>query len=937
MLKENKKELKRTFRINKNGDLIKRVHEVYLRNDITCGWEKCELCPKNSKSYFDFTNSKNLFIPDFNILKNYYDILMNSNIRNFLISQTNAEFLRKNNKHLFKRFRSSVELEKWRSIYVFPNEYFEKTAVLESHKMEFEKHDVLSICKIAQFFSKHFLGDVNIVVLTQNKEMHRILSENNINSVDIKNFVVNYAENKEDLLDFLGFDTEEDIKSLQKHEDLLFNFPEHFTDSELLQKIGSGEALRGKIKFGRFNKNEATIFSRALDKDIIIRDWVNLNRCIQGDVVAVKLLEKENWLNQENLPLNQEEVIEEEEKMPEDEDENKQNSKVYDLKKILKETNLIPTGQVIGIIKRDLRNFCGELTRIIGEFGIISLTDGRYPEVLIKPKNPKSLLNKKIIINIDKWPKNSKNPLGHLVKILGSSEDVQVENDVILYEFGVETRNFPQKVLDCLPSEGENWKIPLSELSKRNDLREENVCSVDPVGCRDIDDALHAKYLDNGNIEVGVHIADVTYFVKADSPIDLEAADRCTTVYLVNQRTDMLPRLLTEKLCSLVGGTERLAFSCIWEIDSHSLEIVGTRFCKSVIKSKSAFTYQEAQNVIDDQKNKSELAKGLRILLKISKFLKRKRLEKGALQLASTQVKFKLKGEEKDNPTDVSYYDLLPTNSMVEEFMLLANVSVGNFILENFPSASILRRHSSPKPERIQQLSKILKKLNYDLDYTSSKTLADSLNKIKRKKDPFFNKLVRILTTRCMHEAVYFCSADFDPSEFRHYGLAANVYTHFTSPIRRYADVLVHRLLAASIGLESLPETLCVKSKLNRVCDQMNFRNRNARNASRASSEFFSYLFFKGRTIVETAIVSGIQNNGFTLIVSKYGFEGFLEFEDRDLFMNEDIRKKEEEESLVCFFYKGEGFKLFDWVQVSINVDLVQYRKKISMKILKKL
>ena len=935
MLKENKKELKRTFRINRNGDLIKRVHEVYFRNDITCGWEKCEICPK-TKSYFNFKNSKNLFIPDFNILKNYYDILMNSNISNWIISQTNAEFLRRNNKHLFKRFRSSVELEKWRSIYVFPNEYFEKTAILDSHKMDFEKHDVLSICKIADYFSGHFLGDVNIVVLTQDKNMQKILSDKNINSVDIKSFVVNYAENKDDLLDFLGFDTEEDLKSLQQHKNLLFNFSEHLTESELLKSIGSGESLRGKIKFGRFNKNEATIFSRALNKDIIIRDWVNLNRCIQGDIVAVKLLEKENWLNQENLHLGEEEVIEERKQL-EEEVENKINHKIDNLKKILTQTNLIPRGKVIGVIKRDLRNFCGEITEIIGEFGIVSLTDGRYPDVLIKPKNLKSLLNKKIIVNIDKRPINSKNPLGHLVKILGNSEDVQVENDVILYEFGVETRKFPQRVIDCLPQEGENWKIPLSELNIRNDLREEFVCSVDPVGCKDIDDALHAKYLPNGNIEVGVHIADVTYFVKADTPIDLEAADRCTTVYLVNQRTDMLPRLLTEKLCSLVGGTERLAFSCIWEIDAHSLEIVGTKFCKSVIKSKKAFTYQQAQDVIDDQNNNSELTKGLRILLKISQFLKRKRLEQGALQLASTQVKFKLGGEEKENPTDVSYYDLLPTNSMVEEFMLLANVSVGKFILENFPSAAILRRHSSPKPERIQQLSKILKKLNFELDYTTSKSLADSLDKIKRHKDPFFNKLVRILTTRCMHEAVYFCSADFDPSEFRHYGLAANVYTHFTSPIRRYADVLVHRLLAASIGLESLPDSLCIKSKLNRVCEQMNFRNRNARNASRASSEFFSYLFFKNKTIVETAIISGIQSNGFTLIVSKYGFEGFLEFEDRDLFKNEEIREKNNEDNLISFFYKGEPFKLFDWVSVSINVDLVQYRKKITMKILKKL
>lgn len=172
------------------------------------------------------------------------------------------------------------------------------------------------------------------------------------------------------------------------------------------------------------------------------------------------------------------------------------------------------------------------------------------------------------MINVDGWPRQSRYPVGHLVKVLGDAEDVNVENEVILFEFNVDTRDFSQRVIDCLPKEGTAWTVSQEELEKRVDLREENVCSVDPPGCKDIDDALHAKMLPNGNIEVGVHIADVTHFVKPDTPIDQEAAERCTTVYLVNKRTDMLPKLLTESLCSLVSDVERLAFSVVWELDS---------------------------------------------------------------------------------------------------------------------------------------------------------------------------------------------------------------------------------------------------------------------------------------------------------------------------------------------------------------------------------
>ena len=316
----------------------------------------------------------------------------------------------------------------------------------------------------------------------------------------------------------------------------------------------------------------------------------------------------------------------------------------------------------------------------------------------------------------------------------------------------------------------------------------------------------------------------------------------------------------------------------------------------------------------------------------MAKLLKLQRVDKGALQLASTQVKFSFE-EETHNPTDVTFYNLLDTNSMVEEFMLLANVAVAAKTLENFPGKSILRRHSTPKPAMIKEFSGLLSSLGYNLDYTSSRALAASLDKIDRKDDPFFNKLVRILTTRCMNEATYICTADFDYPEYFHYGLAAEVYTHFTSPIRRYADILVHRLLAASIDVDSLPQSMCNKHNLTKICDNMNMRHRNARFASRASSDYFSFLFFKDKELLESAIISGIELNGISVMLPKYGFEGFASFSEEDEAANRKMVDEEGQKIVTKCIISGQTYNIFDRIEVKLSMQMKHFRKQITIKL----
>jgi len=226
---------------------------------------------------------------------------------------------------------------------------------------------------------------------------------------------------------------------------------------------------------------------------------------------------------------------------------------------------------------------------------------------MISCSTPESLVNQRLIVKIKAWPRNSPFPIGQFVKVLGEEGKPSTERAMILHEFNVDTRPFSTNVLKCLPKEGANFQVPEEERPKRWDLRHLPVCSVDPPGCKDIDDALHCRTLPNGNLEVGVHIADVTHFVKAGSELDREAARRCTTVYLVGQRTDMLPKLLTETLCSLVCKVEKLAFSVLWEFDPKTMAILNIKYGKSIIYSQASLTYYQAQDMIDDAKDNSDM------------------------------------------------------------------------------------------------------------------------------------------------------------------------------------------------------------------------------------------------------------------------------------------------------------------------------------------
>ncbi|CAL6300670.1 unnamed protein product [Bathycoccus prasinos] len=689
-------------------------------------------------------------------------------------------------------------------------------------------------------------------------------------------------------------------------------FPEHLTKAQYDSGVSAGRYKEGKIRCSPYSPFSAYVDVGDDTLDVKIEGRHRMNRAMEGDVVGIEIIEDED-----------EEEEEEREKDDVNDDDN-----VVSLAPIVNESDVASvddasakTGaemppsltelkaKVVRIVKRNWRDrgyacaldieSCADLARKQHENSNENETEdggGRAKRVLCVPndrKTPKIRINtrhahqiasQRIVVVIDAWLASSPYPAGHFVRALGEIGETASETAALLLEADVDDRPFAPAVHKCVPPLP--WKVTEEHVEEpnREDLRNLRVCSVDPPGCRDIDDALSAVVVPKNDgvkgeeeIEIGVHIADVTTFLKPGTPMDDEALRRGTTTYLVQRRLDMLPKPLTEDICSLRADVERLAFTVFWRVDPATMlprNDVKPRFTKSIIKSSKALTYQKAQEIIDDETNdKSDLANDLRRLRDVSKALRAKRMEQGALTLASPEVRFEL-DDETSNPLDVSLYISRETNKMVEEMMLLANIAVAERIFEHYPSFALLRRHPEPREKMFLPLLETVKLLGLEnkINCASNKTLAESLDACVREDDPYFNTLLRLQATRCMSTAKYCSTGYFPRNELHHYGLASPLYTHFTSPIRRYADVIVHRLLSASLGLISIDEVLIlsVGKKVaidntnlftKEIAETCNARHLAGQQAGRASAELHTLKFFKDRTTVAEARVFQIRGN----------------------------------------------------------------------------
>ncbi|ORX93181.1 hypothetical protein BCR34DRAFT_608633 [Clohesyomyces aquaticus] len=948
-------------RSTKSGKVQKIVRELYLRQDIPCSSNLCRACLQIAPT--DYSNkvapfvlsdtpagSKNFpsgqyLAPDTNAFLTGMDLFeVESAFHDVIVLQTVLEEVKNRSLPLYHRLIALTKNEGKR-FYVFFNEFRQETHVQRAVGETINDRNDRAVRKAVQWYNQHIAAAVatrskksqripSVVMISDDRDNLKKSKAEGIPALTLSEFVSG-LDNADELLDMISAAQERREVRTGKAE--MF-YPEYYSTSKMMTGVKAGTMHQGIFNVSPYNYLEGSVHVPAFDKSLLVLGRENSNRAVSGDVVVVEVLPKDQWkapstkiIEEETLNKNDNPEAEDGENVSSERERRALQEEVKRVHGQNAEGRPQPTARVVGIIKRNWRQYVGHIDRdsvrssskTSRQQQVVFLVpmDKRIPKIRLRTRQAGELLGQRVLATIDAWERDSRYPFGHFVRSLGELESKGAETEALLLEWDVQYRPFPKTVLDCLPAEGHDWKVPADLQNPgwrgRKDLRDLLVCSIDPPGCVDIDDALHARKLPNGNFEVGVHIADVSHFVKPNNAMDKEASQRGTTVYLVDKRIDMLPMLLGTDLCSLKPYVERYAFSVLWEITSDA-DIVSANFTKSVIRSREAFSYEQAQIRIDDAAQQDDLTNGMRTLMMLSKKLRQKRMDAGALNLASPEVKIQTESETSD-PVDVQTKKALDTNSLVEEFMLLANISVAGKNYEAFPQTALLRRHAAPPKTNFEELSNQLKvKKGLELRTDSSKALADSLDLCIDSKEPFFNTLVRIMATRCMMSAEYFCSGTQAYPEFRHYGLASEIYTHFTSPIRRYADLEAHRQLAAAIDYESLDPSLHSKSKLEGVCKNINVRHRNAQMAGRASIEYYVGQALKGKDIVEEGFVMKIFSNGFVVFVPRFGIESLIRLRDLE---TPEPEAEFDAENYVLNVRGGVGrdVELFQKVQVRIT------------------
>ena len=463
-------------------------------------------------------------------------------------------------------------------------------------------------------------------------------------------------------------------------------------------------------------------------------------------------------------------------------------------------------GEIVEILERNKTEFTGifELGKN-GNFGFVTMQNGNHDFFVPKEKFNDAKPGEKVVVRLTNWPEGSNSPFGEITKVLGNPEDTSVEINSILAEYGL-PYSFPEEVER--EAQEIDQRILESEVEKRRDMR--NICTftIDPKDAKDFDDALSIQKLENGNWEIGVHIADVSHYVRPGTLIEQEAYKRATSVYLVDRVVPMLPEILSNVACSLRPNEDKYTFSGVFELDDNA-KIVNTWFGRTAIHSDRRFTYEEAQAIIEGEDG--DFKEEILTLDRLAKLMRAERMNVGAVNFDKVEVKFNL--DEEHNPTGIYFKIGKDSNKLIEEFMLLCNKKVSEFISldkhgKDNDNTYIYRVHDDPNPDKLIDLKNFIRQFGYELQVGDRKTTIQSMNKLLAdvKGKPEEN-MVETLSMRTMAKAKY------TTDNIGHYGLAFDYYTHFTSPIRRYPDIIAHRLLQDYLDGKKSPDSSIYEDK----------------------------------------------------------------------------------------------------------------------------
>ena len=567
-------------------------------------------------------------------------------------------------------------------------------------------------------------------------------------------------------------------------------------------------------------------------------------------------------------------------------------------------------GQVVEILERKKTNYVGIL-EISKNFGFVIPDNPSMPYDIFIPKNQfkKAKNGDKVVATIVDWPEHSNNPFGEIVEVLGRPGDNDVEMNAILadYDFPL---SFPKAVED--EAEKISTQIPKEEIAKRRDFRNTWTITIDPADAKDFDDALSLRKIKDDLWEVGIHIADVSHYVRPGTPLENEAYNRGTSIYLVDRVIPMLPEKLSNGVCSLRPEEEKLTFSAVFKMNNKA-EIIDQWFGKTVIRSDRRFAYEEVQQIIETETG--EFVENILQLNALATILRNQRFNNGAINFHSTEIGFKL--DEKGKPIETFVKESKEANHLVEEFMLLANKSVAALIGKpkgnKTPKTFIYRVHDEPNPEKLNTFTQFLNKLGYSLDIRSHDALAKSYNnlfdKIQGKGE---ENMIETIAIRTMTKAYY--STD----NIGHYGLAFDFYTHFTSPIRRYPDLMVHRLLERYLeGKRSVN-----KEAYEDKCQHSSEMEKRAVQAERDSIKYkqVEFLLDKQGQIFD-GLISGVSKWGLFVELVESKSEGLVRLSN----MKDDFYYLDEDNYQIIGRKYGQKLRLGDPVKVLVKqVDIVR-------------
>lgn len=561
-------------------------------------------------------------------------------------------------------------------------------------------------------------------------------------------------------------------------------------------------------------------------------------------------------------------------------------------------------GKVTGIVKRNRTRFVGKV-ELSKNFAFV-IPDYRkmHTDFFVYPENINGArAGDKVIIEVISWSQDDKKPEAKIVEVLGKAGENEAEIHSIMAEFDLPFR-FPEKVIN--ESKGIEEKISKEEIKKRWDFREITTFTIDPEDAKDFDDAISFRKLDNGNYEIGVHIADVTHYVTPNSILDQEAFNRATSVYLVDRTIPMLPERLSNELCSLRPHEDKLTFAAVFEIDDKT-KIKKEWFGRTIIHSDVRFSYEEAQVILE--KGQGELAEELRILNDIAKKLRKERFKKGAVNFETTEVKFKL--DEKGKPLAVIPKVRKDAHKLIEEFMLLANKQVATYVYNikkgKEKNTFVYRIHDFPDPEKVKNFSVFARQFGHKMNVEET-SISSSLNKLMSEIEgkPEQNILEQ-LAIRTMAKAKY-------STEVKgHFGLAFEHYSHFTSPIRRYPDMMAHRMLQHYLDEEGKHLN---KNEYEEKCVHSSEREKRAADAERASIKYKQVEFMaSAEKKVYAGLISGVTEWGIYVEIIETKCEGMVRLAD----MTDDFYEFDEKNYRITGRKNRKVYTLGDRISVRVK------------------